>query len=89
MSRQYPTLEALRRGEIVNFEGVGLVIDAGELRVGDTYIAERNNGPKLLTVKKLAMTQTPSEGPAIDYVVPKEVAYCFDVSECVKVKLAE
>ena len=86
--RPYPTLRALRRGETIDFEGVPLVTDEGELLVGDTYIAERNTGPHLLTVQRFVMVP-PKYGEIVDFVIPKESAYCFDGQECVKVKMVE
>jgi len=81
MMREYKTLKALRRGEVVDFEGVGFRAVEGELAPGDTYIAERNTGPKLLTVKYV----NDEEG----YVVPVETAYVFDTWECVKVEMVD
>jgi len=46
------------------------------IRPGDTYLAKRNTGWKLLTCSFL--------GEAC--IHPVEVAYAYDFSECVKVK---
>lgn len=44
---------------------------------GDLYLAHRNSGPNLLTVKEV------KEG----VVIPLEKsAYCYDIWECLKVK---
>ena len=79
MSREYKTLKALRAGETIDFEGVPVRMAEGNLQPGDTYIAERNTGPHLLTVKRIQMA----------VVFPKEQAYCFDHWECVKVTFEE
>lgn len=74
-------LERLRQAGQINFEGAQLVY-VGEwdaLAVGDTYLAERNTGPKLLTVKRVDQ--------AGGFVVPREPAYCYDLSEVVKVEV--
>lgn len=71
----------LRMGGIVDIEGVKFVIDGdGAVAVGDTYIAERNTGPKLLTAKELDDR---------NWIIPEEDAYYFDTWECCKVRLAE
>ena len=81
--REYLTLQALRRGEVVNLDGIKFVMDEGDLRPGDLYIAERNTGPKFLTVERVVMY-----GDSIDYVVPTTNDYGYDGGECVKVKEA-
>lgn len=48
-----------------------------DLEPGDTYLAARNTGPHLLTVKEVAM------GAAF----PVETAYPFDLNECVPIEL--
>lgn len=73
--------EDLRSGHDVQFEGAILIPVKGKLEPGDTYIAERNAGPKLLTVEKVV-----DDG---GYVVPVEAAYPYDTWECIKVKIAE
>lgn len=51
-----------------------------ELQPGDIYVAERNTGPKLLTVKAI--------NPG-GWIVPQEWGYTFDTHECVKVEWVE
>jgi len=100
--REYKTLKALRRGETIDFEGVPIQMVGEELQPGDTYIGERNVGPKLLTVKEIFMSScsacskeakenscTTCGGPFRDHVVPVEPGYCYDYGECVKVTLVE
>ncbi len=53
IQRAYKTIRKLNNGEIVEFEGVFFEKENGELQPGDTYIAERNTGPQLLTVEKI------------------------------------
>lgn len=72
----------LRDGGIVEIEGLKFVMDGdGEVAVGDTYIAERNTGPKLLTVQSIRED--------LYFVVPVENEYCYDTWECVKVRMVE
>lgn len=81
--REYKILKALQRGEIIDFEGVKIRQAKGRLKPGDTYIAERNTGPKFLTVKEIKMT---NHGLP-DFVVPFENEYCFDYWECCKIEI--
>lgn len=71
----------LRDNGTVEFEGVTLryLGDSNTLQPGDTYVAERNMGPKLLTVREIKMSA----------VFPVESAYPYDMWECVKVELVE
>jgi len=80
--RGYQTLNALRRGEIIDIEGIKLKMDEGEIQIGNLYVAERNSGPHLLTAKKIVMLDNGNE---IDFIVPTCTAYAFDGYECVKV----
>ncbi len=75
MIEPYPTLRKLRNGEVVDLEGINLRMDDGKLKVGDLYVAERNTGPHLLTVK----------GFGDQCVFATTNAYAFDTWECVKV----
>lgn len=47
-----------------------------EIIPGDLYLAERNQGVKLLEAKEI------KDG----YIVPTTLAYCYDIFECCKVK---
>jgi hypothetical protein len=60
----------------IEFEGLKIKATQKRLEPGDTYIAKRNTGWKLLTVKKVE-----------NYIVhPMEYpAYSFDECECYKV----
>lgn len=58
-----------------------LVVSSDPIRPGDTYLAERNDGPKLLTCNKVINNSLGEPS----YVVPEENAYCYDVWECVKI----
>ena len=51
-----------------------------DIRQGDYYIALRNTGPKLLTCREVDKR---------GWVVPVELAYCYDTYECLKVKFDE
>lgn len=69
----------LRAEGEVEFEGATLKFagDFDTLKRGDTYVAERNSGPKLLTVDHVTM----------NVVFPVENAYPFNLMECVKVEI--
>ena len=80
--REYSTLKALRRGEIVDLGGIFVEMDEGEIQPGDLYIAERNTGPKLLIAREINLET--------GCVFPTEFGqYAFDIYECVKVREAE
>lgn len=59
----------------VHLRGEG-VSDEEHFQPGDTYLAERNLGVRLLTVKKVHN----------GYIIPVEPAYPYDVWECVKIE---
>jgi hypothetical protein len=48
-----------------------------EIKPGDLYLGERNVGPKLLTCWWV--------NKEVGCVFPKDMAYPYDISECVKV----
>lgn len=81
-------LSRLRDGETVDFEGAPIRMQAGKsdgrlLAVGDTYMAERNSGPKLLTVRRVR------RDPGTGWVEAEESwSYSFDLHECVGVEFA-
>lgn len=75
--REYATLKKLRAGETIDFEGILLKMDEGEIEPGDLYVAERNTGPHLLTAR-VVDTQS-------GCIVPTDHAYPFNLHECVKV----
>ena len=79
-------MQDLRSNRFCIFEGVRLEAEDGPLRIGDTYLAERNSGPKLLTVKQVhghwdGLYLVPT------YVESVENEYPYDYHECVKVKI--
>lgn len=84
----------LREGEIVELEGVKLRMIPGKktgatLETGDRYFAERNSGPKLLTVDHI-VDRDYADAHGLTWsgwVVPKEIAYSFDFHECVGVEI--
>jgi len=62
------------------FKGLAFEV-AGEgldIEPGDTYLAERNSGVKLLTCKE--------HNRAKNWIVPVEDAYLFDTWECVRIE---
>ncbi|TSC83352.1 MAG: hypothetical protein G01um101419_35 [Parcubacteria group bacterium Gr01-1014_19] len=84
MGREYKTITALRRGEVVDVGGISLKMAEGEIQVGDLYVAERNTGPKILTAREVIREENPCGGT----VFPTTSDYCFDFWECVKVQEA-
>lgn len=78
----------LRRDGRVLFEGRWLTYlgEWVDLRPGDTYVAERNSGPKLLTVREVRKTLGEHDEYA-GAVFAVEPAYPFDLWECVKVAI--
>lgn len=90
--REYRTIRALRKGEVVELEGVKFKMDVDEngkekeIGPGDPYIAERNTTPKLLVAEKVV---GPDEDPhGWGWIRPNSTDYSFDTNECVKVCLA-
>lgn len=83
--REYRTIKALRAGEVIDLDGIKLIMDAGEIKPGDLYIAERNTGPKLLTAREIVMLEC---GCCVDYIHPTSPDYSFNGYECVKVREA-
>lgn len=59
----------------VMFEGTPLLLTAEPIAVGDTYLACRNTGPKLLTARAIGN----------GCIHPCETGYSFDLCECRKV----
>lgn len=88
--REYNTIRALRRGEVVDLSGIKFKMDVDEngeereIREGDLYIAERNTGPKLLTAAKVVKS---GEGPhgSGGWILPTSMDYPYDIPECVKI----
>jgi len=80
------TVAALKKGEIIDFEGIMLKMADGDIKTGDLYIGERNQGPKLLTAEKIV----PSECGCHGYIIPTGFdSYVYDFpAECVKVQEA-
>lgn len=76
--RDYPTLTKLRAGETVEVEGIPVQMVDGDVELGDTYVAERNTGPHLLTAKVINKKDR--------WIVPEEPAYFYDIPECVRVE---
>ncbi len=73
---------AWRLPEVVQFEGVTLVLDTDrdyKIEEGDTYIAGRNTGPQILTCRKNC------DGFGEGWIRPEENAYSYDTHECRRV----
>lgn len=88
--REYQTIRALRRGEVVDLGGIKFKMDVNEngeerkIREGDLYIAERNTGPKFLTAKKIVGEGESSNGFG-GWIDATTIDYSYDTGECVKV----
>lgn len=84
----------LREGQVVPFEGAYLKMlpnkeEGSKLEAGDSYFAERNAGPKLLTVDYI-VDRAYSEAHGMSFsgwVTPVELAYSYDFRECVGVEI--
>lgn len=76
--REYAALKTLRSGDILDIDGLSLVMDEGDIKPGDLYVGERNAGPQLLTARK------------VDYelgcIFPTCTSYPYDLGECIKIK---
>ena len=82
----------LRNKEVIEIEGLFFEMDGdGEVRPGDTYIAERNLGPQLLTCREITDYKAELFGLILSspWVTPMENAYPYDVGECVRVRMVE
>lgn len=83
----YRTIRALREGKVIELEGLRFMMardangEEAEIQPGDLYIAERNTGPQLLIAKQIVR---PEDG-SLAYVIAAEVAYPYDLRECVKI----
>ena len=77
----------LRSEKKIDFEGLTIryIGEWTELKPGDSYMAERNTGPKLLTVKEVK--ETLGGGKYAGAVYPMENEYPYDLPECVKVEI--
>src|SRR4051794_32512928 len=70
--------DALESGKI---EGVSFKVTGHgtDIQPGDTYIAERSDGLKLLTCKKNDWDN--------GWITPVEMAYSYDTGECIRIEL--
>lgn len=93
---QYQTLKFLRAGEIVEIEGIKLRMAEGEIRPGDFYVGERNQGPKLAICRRVHYGDIPERFPEErekfplgypEWIVAEDpYTYSYDFWECVKVE---
>ena len=93
---EYPTIRALRKGEVVDLGGIKFRMDVDEdgkerkIKPGDLYVAQRNTGPQFLTAAKVVER---GEGPMGHgyggYILSTTNDYPYDIHECVKVVEAE
>lgn len=75
---RYQTISALKAGEVINLDGLLLEKDDGAIQPGDLYVAERNQGPRLLTAERI--------DSHLGCIFPTTAAYAYDIRECVKVR---
>ena len=78
----------LRHKGAAEFEGIQLkyIGEWSDLKPGDTYVAERNQGPRLLTVSTIKETLGDRD-QFVGAVFAKESAYPYDLGECVKIEI--
>ena len=62
---------------IVNVEGVDIVVEDKLPAVGELYIGERNDGPKLLIARELDYERR--------LVIPEGINYPYSFGECKRV----
>jgi hypothetical protein len=85
--------EILRNGETIEIEGClfRMLGDGRPSRAGEWYIAERNGGPKLLTVKEFAFYHPRKDLVRLkelkakdwpSWIYSVEFAYPYDYNEC-------
>jgi hypothetical protein len=78
------SIKALRNGDTVDINGFLVrATNDQDLREGAHYVAGRNTGPHLLTVRDVVVEDNFIGG----YVLAMENAYPFDVPECVVVEI--
>ncbi len=83
MNSSKAAVEALRRGEVIDLEGIKLKMAEGRIQDGDLYVAACNTGRLLLlTARDVVMT---IDGSQIDFIFPTCNAYPFAGYKCVKV----
>lgn len=70
--------DMLARGEILSVDGKLYRQIAGPIQHGDTYFAERNEGPRILHADRVDYEN--------GYVIPMEPAFVYATHECVKVE---
>lgn len=85
MEKEYPTLKALRRGEVVDLGGVLVKMDEGGICPGDLYVAEGSTGPHLLTAERIKYVEEFAGDNRVDIVFPTNLDYPFDGYQCVRV----
>jgi len=76
----------------IDFEGMTVVVAdqhegfLNDLQPGDSYMAKRNAGWCLLTVREVVPYPTEENGREHGgWVVPVETAYSYDLNECFRV----
>jgi hypothetical protein len=70
-------INALLAGRTIDFEGIRLKKDDGEIGPGDLYVAERNTGLRFLTCRDV--------NTELGCIHPTTPDYPFNIGECVKV----
>jgi hypothetical protein len=75
-----PEIQAILDGQTIEFDGFQVTKADGPIEPGDTYLAGRNMGPKLLTAR-LVDTE-------LGCIYPNERVYPYDLHECVKVEIS-
>lgn len=76
-----PTLKKLLNGEVVEVQGIPVIMINEPIKAGDSYVAERNGPAQLLIAASVNLEK--------GWINPTGIYYCFDIGECIKVKMAE
>ncbi len=89
MTHARETLARLRAGEVIDYEGISLMMDDGDLQPGDLYIGARNSVRLGICLRVGGHPTDPSfdgeRGPYVWSNPPWDV-YPFNRSECCKVR---
>jgi len=73
----------MRKNIRITAKEMGFVTSNDPIQPDDTYLAERNTGPKLLTCREVVYNNFNEPS----YIIPKEeFEYPYDAWECVKVE---
>lgn len=78
MAYVHRRIEIIDDKKIITYENTPFLVSDEEIKPGDLYFAERNQGLMLLSCKEVN-----KEG---NWIVPTTHDYCYDICECIKIK---